>query len=126
MVVINSLSGGQSCHSNNRCWQFNHQRHRSGGDGRQQSESLTPMVLVANKPPILVIYLKNFTCHTHSCQYRTIRNTYHIVCKKFRIVSAYHKCSWIILYRKIIHIVWYIKKCFKMRFFVKICAFIWI
>ena len=67
-------------------------------------------------------------------------NMYHIVCKKFRIVSAYRKCSWIVQYsvsyelfcivkalesyntvyvsyRKIIRIVRYINKCFKIRFF---------
>ena len=33
---------------------------------------------------------------------------------------------WIISYRKIVRIVRYIDKCFKMRFFVKICTFIWI
>ena len=42
--------------------------------------------------------------HYHSCQYYTIRDTYHIVHKKFRIVSTYRKCSWIVQYS--VYIVW--------------------
>ena len=36
--------------------------------------------------------------HKHSCQYRTIYDMYHIVYKKFCIVRAYCKCSWIVWY----------------------------
>ena len=35
---------------------------------------------------------------TYSCQYRMIRDIYHIVYKKFCIVRAYRKCSWIVWY----------------------------
>ena len=31
--------------------------------------------------------------YNHSCQYRMIRDTYRIMWKKFRIVSAYRNCS---------------------------------
>ena len=65
-----------------------------------------------------------------------VRYAIRIVCKKFHIVSAYRKCSWIVRYSvrivwivsycKIVCIVQYINKCLKMRFFVKICTFIWI
>ena len=59
--------------------------------------------------------------------YDTYCISYHIVCKKFCIILAYHKYSWIVrysvciisivLYHKIIRIIWYINKCFKIRFF---------
>ena len=41
-----------------------------------------------------IMTINNF-CHAqnHSCQYRTIRDTYGIMWKKFRIITAYRKCS---------------------------------
>ena len=73
---------------------------------------------------------------SHSCQYRTIRGTYHTIrtvlyVKNFisyqRIVSAYELYATVCVsyesYRKIIRIVRYINKYYKMRFFVKICNF---
>ena len=88
----------------------------------------------------------------HSCQYRTICDTYHTIriisCGKcfvsyWHIVSShesydivcisyesYHivkSCmNRIVSYYKIVCIIRYIDKCFKIRFFVKICTFIWI
>ena len=74
--------------------------------------------------------------HNYWVQLSVSYDTYRIMCKTFCIVSVYRKCSWIlrysvrivwiVSYRKILRIVWYMDKCFKMRFFVKICTFIWI
>ena len=55
-------------------------------------------------------------------------DTYRIVRKKFDIVSVHKSydtmCVSYESYRKIVRIVRYIDKCFKMKFFVKICIFI--
>ena len=79
----------------------------------------------------LLIYI--YVYSGHSCQYHTIRDTYQMIpivscVKNFvsyqRIVSAYELYNTVCISYKSYHIVRYIEKCFKMRFFVKICTFI--
>ena len=73
----------------------------------------------------------------YSCQYRTICDTYRIVYKKFSIVRAYHKCSWIVRYidayrmNRIVSVNCTYRTIHKhvalkwVFFFVKIYGFIW-